>query len=181
MARPEVGTHKGKAVGHDRTLLERLANPDPEGQRTIREDPRRLVESVMRHLQKMLNTRQGQALTQPEYGMPDITDCAEAAPEALDRVRRAIKNSIESFEPRLRRVKITHLPLAGDLNLHFGISGQIVTESAQIAVHFNTTVTPSGNAMIATGEDSDDQGASGNSRADTRRIREASQSQEKSN
>lgn len=138
----------------DRTLLERLANPEPEGQRTISEDTGRLIESVMRHLQRLLNTRQGQALIQPEYGMPDITDCSEGAPEALDRVRRAIKNSIEMFEPRLRRVRITHLPLGEDLNLHFAISGQIVTEKEQIPVHFDTTVTPSGNAMIAAGRDS---------------------------
>jgi len=122
----------------------------------------------MRHLQKLLNTRQGQALIQPEYGMPDITDCAEGAPEALDRVRRAIKNSIEMFEPRLRRVKITHLPIGDDLNLHFGISGQIVTEKEQIPVHFNTTVTPSGSAVITAGPDLDDFGTADRSRADIR-------------
>jgi type VI secretion system protein len=155
-------------VGRDRTLLERLADPDPEGRRTVREDPRRLVDSVMRHLQRMLNTRQGQALIQQEYGMPDITDCAEGSPEALDRARRAIKHSIEMFEPRLRRVKISHLPLGGDLNLHFGISGQIVTEKEQIVVHFNTTVTPSGNAVIAAGQDIDEDGTADRSRSGRR-------------
>ncbi len=152
----------------DRTLLERLANPDAVGQRTTREDAGPLVDSVMRHLQRLLNTRQGQALIQPEYGMPDITDCAEDAPEALDRVRRAIKHSIEAFEPRLRRVKITHVPLGGDLNLHFAISGQVVSGSRQIPVHFNTTVTPSGNAVIAAGQDLDDYGSADDARPDPR-------------
>lgn len=152
-------------MGHDLTLLERLADPDPGEQRTIRENTQRLVGSVMRHLQKMLNTRQGHVLIQPEYGMPDITDCAEGAPEVLDRVRRAIKSSIEMFEPRLRRVKITHLPVGDDLKLHFGITGQLVTEKEQIAVHFNTTVTPSGNALISAGSDLDDYGSGDSSRA----------------
>ena len=152
----------------DRTLLERLASPDPDGQRTTSEDTGPLVDSVMRHLQRVLNTRQGQALIQPEYGMPDITDCAEGAPEALDRVRRAIKHSIETFEPRLRRVKITHLPLSGDLNLHFAISGQIVTEKRKFPVHFNTTVTPSGNAVIAAGQDLDDDGSAESPRPELR-------------
>lgn len=143
----------------DRTLLERLANPDPPGSRTTREDTGPLVDSVKRHLQRLLNTRQGQVLTQPEYGMPDITDCAEGAPEVLDRVRRAIKHSIEAFEPRLRRVKITHVPLGGDLNLHFAISGEVVAGKRQVPVHFNTTVTPSGSAVIAAGQDLDDPGA----------------------
>jgi type VI secretion system protein len=138
-------------MGFDRTLLERLADPDPSAQRTIRQNTQSLVDSVMRHLQRMLNTRQGHVPIQPDYGMPDITDCAEGAPEAVDRIRRAIRNSVEMFEPRLRRVRITHLPASDDLNLHFGITGQIVTEKEQIPVHFSTTVSPSGSATISVG------------------------------
>ena len=155
-------------MARDRTLLERLADPDPEGRRTIREDTHRIVGSVMRNLQKLLNTRQGQALIQPEYGLPDITDCIEGAPEAIDRVRRAIKNSIEMFEPRLQRVKIIHLPIGNDLNLHFGISGQIVTEKDSVPVHFNTTVNPSGGAAIAVGQEFDESGAADRSRSNDR-------------
>lgn len=139
----------------DRTLLERLADPDPQGQRTVREDPRRVVDSVMRNLQKLFNTRQGEALIQPDYGMSDITDCAEGAPETLDRVCRAIKSTIEKFEPRLHRVRVTYFSAGNDLNLHFGITGQIVTERDQVPVYFNTTVNPSGNAVIAVGQELD--------------------------
>ena len=145
-------------MGCDRTLLERLADPDPNAQRTIRENTQRVVDSVMRHLQRMLNTRQGHVPIQPEYGMPDITDCAEGSPEALDRIRRAIRSSIEMFEPRLRRVKIMHLPVGDDLNLHFGIIGQLVTGKEQIPVHFSTTVSPTGNATISVGRDPGDPG-----------------------
>jgi type VI secretion system protein len=146
-------------VACDRTLLERLADPDPEGRRTVREDPRRIVDSVMRNLQKLLNTRQGEALIQPEYGLPDITDCAEGAPETLDQACRAIKSTIEKFEPRLHRVRVTHFSAGNDLNLHFGITGQIVTERDQLPVYFNTTVNPSGNAVIAVGQELDEKGS----------------------
>lgn len=145
-------------MGCDRTLLERLADPDPQEQRTVREDPRRVVDSVMRNLQKLLNTRQGEALIQPDYGMPDITDCAEGAPETLDRVCHAIKSTIENFEPRLHRVRVTFSPAGNDLKLHFGITGQIVTERYQVPVYFNTIVNPSGNAVIAVGQELDQQG-----------------------
>ncbi len=155
-------------MGCDRTLLERLADPDPERQRTVREDPRRVVDSVMRNLQKLLNTRQGEALIQPDYGMPDITECAEGSPETLDRVCRAIKTTVEKFEPRLHRVRVTHLPTGNDLNLHFGITGQIVTEREQIPVYFNTTVNPSGNAVIAVGQDLDRDEAPERSRTELR-------------
>ena len=144
----------------DRTLLERLADPDPQGRRTVREDPRRVVDSVMRNLLKLLNTRQGEALIQPEYGLPDITECAEGAPEAFDRVCRAIKSTIERFEPRLHRVRVTHFVTGNDLNLHFSITGQIATERDQVPVYFNTTVNPSGNAVIAVGQELDQQGSS---------------------
>jgi type VI secretion system protein len=113
----------------------------------------------MRNLQKLLNTRQGEALIQPEYGLPDITDCAEGAPETLDRVCRAIKSTIEKFEPRLHRVRVTHFLAGNDLNLHFGITGQIATEQDQVPVYFNTTVNPSGNAVIAVGQELDEKGS----------------------
>lgn len=140
-------------MGRYRTLWERLADPEREGRRTVSEDTQAAVHSVMRNLQRLLNTRRGQALIQPDYGLPDITDCVENAPEALDRVSRAIKSAIEMFEPRLRRIRITHLPVANDLNLHFGISGQITTEAEQIPVHFNTIVNPTGSAVIEAGQD----------------------------
>lgn len=140
-------------MGRYRTLLERLADPEREGRRTLGEDTQTAVGSVMRNLRKLLNTRRGQALIQPDYGLPDITDCVENAPEALDRVSRAIKSTIEMFEPRLRRVRITHLPVANDINLHFGISGEIITETEQIPVHFNTIFNPTGSAVIAASED----------------------------
>lgn len=166
-------------MGYDRTLLERLADPDPDARRTIREDTQRLIDSVMCHLQRLLNTRQGHVPIQPEYGMPDITDCAEGAPEALDRIRRAIRTSIEMFEPRLRRVRITHLPMGDDLNLHFGITGQLWTEREQVAVQFSTTVSPSGNATLSVGRDLEDFGnvdSRGSARKDDRSATTPSQS-----
>jgi type VI secretion system protein len=122
----------------------------------------------MRNLQKLLNTRQGEALIQPEYGLPDITDCVEGAPETLNRICRAIKNSIERFEPRLHRVRITPLPVGNDLNLRFGISGRILSEKDQVPVHFNTTVNPSGSAVIAVGQELDEQGIADRTRSDDR-------------
>jgi type VI secretion system protein len=135
-------------MGRSLTLLERLADLEEDERRTVRANKQRLADSVMRHLQRLLNTRQGHVLTQPEYGMPDFTDCAESLPETLDKVRRAIKNSIEQFEPRLRRVKITHLPSEDSLNLHFGITGQLVTGKQRLSAFFSTKVSPSGSTQV---------------------------------
>jgi len=130
------------------TLFERLADPEKDARRTIREDTQELADSVMRHLQKLLNTRQGHVPIRPDYGMPDFTDCAETLPAILDKVRRAIKESIEAFEPRLRHVRITHLPSDDNLLLHFGISGQLATGKQKISTFFSTRVAPTGSAEV---------------------------------
>ncbi len=143
------------------TLFERLADPESSARRTISENNRELADSVMRHLQRLLNTRQGHVLTRPDYGMPDLTDCAESLPEILDKVRRAIKSSIELFEPRLRRIRITHLPSDDSLLLHFGITGQLVTGKQEISTFFSTKVSPSGNAEVIAQTEAIDSGGSG--------------------
>ncbi len=143
------------------TLFERLADPERNKRRTISENTQELADSVMRHLQRLLNTRQGHVLTRPDYGMPDFTDCAESLPETLDKVRRAIKNTIELFEPRLRRVRIMHLPTEDTLLLHFGITGQLATGKREISTFFSTKVGPSGNAEVIAQAEAIDSGRSG--------------------
>jgi type VI secretion system protein len=136
-------------VGRELRLLERLADSDEGVPRTIKGDTRQVADSVLRHLQQMLNTRQGHVLIQPDdYGMPDITDCSQSLPEVLDDVRRAIKRSIEKFEPRLRRVKITHQPVDDDLRLHFRISGELHVDNEKLDVYFRTTVTSTGSVEL---------------------------------
>ena len=130
------------------TLFERLADPEKDARRTIRTDTQELADSVMHHLQKLLNTRQGHAPIRPDYGMPDFTDCAESLPETLDKVRRAIKEVIEAFEPRLRQVRITHMQSDDNLLLHFGISGQLVAGKQRISTFFSTRVAPTGGAEV---------------------------------
>jgi type VI secretion system protein len=143
------------------TLLERLADPESNSRLTISENTQELADSIMRHLQRLLNTRQGHVLTRPDYGMPDFTDCAESLPETLDKVRKAIKSSIEAFEPRLRRVRITHLPSEDSLLLHFGITGQLLTGKQEVSTFFSTKVGPSGNAEVISRADIAESGDTG--------------------
>jgi type VI secretion system protein len=130
------------------TLFERLADPEKDARRTILKDTQEIADSVLRHLQKLLNTRRGHVPIRADYGMPDFTDCAETLPETMDKVRRAIKDSIEAFEPRLQRVRITHLPSEDSLQLHFGISGQLATGRQKVSTFFSTRVAPSGSTEV---------------------------------
>ena len=84
-------------MGREQTLLERLADPRVDRPLTITENTQQLADSILRHLQKMLNTRQGHVLTQPEYGIPDVTEFIQTLPDMVNEVRSAIRNSIEKF------------------------------------------------------------------------------------
>ena len=136
-------------MGRERTLLERIADPRADNPLTITENTQQLADSDLRHLQKMLNTRQGQALTQPEYGIPDVTEFIQTLPDMVNEVRRAIRNSIEKFEPRLRNVDVTFVPSEEEwLSLHFEITAELVTEKEEASVWFETSVSPSGHIEV---------------------------------
>jgi len=75
--------------------------------RSVRED-RRLLWSVVSNLNRLFNTRRGSVKHLPDYGLPDLTTVYRDAPGSSDQLRRAIKESIETYEPRLRRVHVEH-------------------------------------------------------------------------
>src|SRR5574340_1343889 len=97
-------------MGRECRLLERLGDEKLARPKAVKENPRLLAESVLRHLRKMLNTRPDQVLIQPSYGMPDLTEFVQDQPAAVEEVQAAILRSITQFEPRLRDVSVTHVP-----------------------------------------------------------------------
>lgn len=137
-------------MASERSLLERLDRAGEAVRRTLRVNTDQEADSVLRHLQKMLNVRQGSAPALPLYGMPDFNDLAARFPEAVVEIQRAIKLSIEHYEPRLRKVRISHLPEDDDpLNVRFEITAQLVTGDSDPAIRFETSVDTSG--RISTG------------------------------
>jgi type VI secretion system protein len=136
-------------MAREKTLLERLADPAGYRSLTVADNTQELADSILGHLRKMLNSRQGHALIQPEYGMPDVTEFIQNLPEMVDAVQRGIRNSIEKFEPRLRNVAVNYV-LSPDLgaNLRFEITAELVTENEEASVWFETAVTPTGHIEI---------------------------------
>lgn len=64
------------------------------------------LRSILGNLGRLFNTRRGTLLHVPEFGLPDLSDVSRAAPAEVESVRRAIRESVERFEPRLRRVRV---------------------------------------------------------------------------
>ena len=88
-------------------LLDALTGRFPNGERVadVPEEEHRL-RSVLGNLQRLFNTRQGSLAHVPEFGLPDITDISHAAPDRVEALRRDIREAVERFEPRLRRVRV---------------------------------------------------------------------------
>jgi len=122
----------------DRGLFERLRDPNVGGERTVHQRADRVYGSVLHHLARLLNTREGESPCVPGYGLPALTDIDTSA--RADDLRRAIERAIAEFEPRLEAVRVRALPPepSDPLKLRFEISGRIVTEDERLAVRFST-------------------------------------------
>jgi len=64
------------------------------------------LRSILGNLGRLFNTRRGTLAHVPEFGLPDLSDVSRAVPAEVESVRRAIRESVERFEPRLRRVRV---------------------------------------------------------------------------
>ena len=133
----------------ERTLLERLAKPRTLAVRTLSENTTELTRSVLRHLQRMLNARQGHAPAQMDYGIPDPSEVVHSTSNAIGDMQRAIKACIEKYEPRLRSVNVMHVESENDvLSLRFQITAQLSTSKERLPVCFDTLVDASGRIKI---------------------------------
>ena len=92
------------------TLLERLRNPGPPGERKRSASHREIVDSILGNLQRMLNTTQGNCLTDLEYGLPHLTTVQSEMPISVRGFLSALKGSLERCEPRLKSVRVRHVP-----------------------------------------------------------------------
>jgi type VI secretion system lysozyme-like protein len=133
----------------NRGLFDRLREPDRMGSRTVHERTDRVQESILRHLQRLLNTRHGDSAAVPEYGIPALTDVDYAG--RAEEMRRAVEQSIRVFEPRLSSVRVRWRE--GDgldvLKIRFEITGRLVTTDEKVGVHFATVTDANGLWKIA--------------------------------
>lgn len=136
-------------MASERSLLERIDRAGEDVGRSLHVNPHTVADSVLGHLRKMLNVRQGSVPTLPDYGMPDFNDLLVELPEAIVEIQRALRICIEQYEPRLKRVRIKHLPdQENPLNLRFEITAQLVTGEGNAAMQFETSLDTSGRVSI---------------------------------
>ena len=136
------------------SVLDRLLDEQPmqtkEPPLQQRQNAWQLKKAIARDLEALLNTRMVLLEEKPHaeaeatrslltYGLPDLTSISIADPKERNRVRRAVEQAIETFEPRLKNVRVVLDPTRErETLLHFRIQAVIPMEPTPEAVVFDT-------------------------------------------
>src|SRR3546814_13704852 len=84
-------------------LLERVAGLGSGGQRSHITRAEILVDSILNHLRRILNTRQGSVPIDPSFGVPNFTNLAGSfATGPTGQMIEDMNRMIQRYEPRLQ-------------------------------------------------------------------------------
>lgn len=134
----------------EKRLLERLRAIEQDPDWRGGSDLQLAVRSVLDHLVKVLNTRQGSAPIAADYGVPDFTSLASAySSDALPEMEAAIAQVISKYEPRLVGAKINFDPKPEyPFMLAFKLSARVRVEDREQPVVFETVLNPDGQITV---------------------------------
>lgn len=122
-----------------RSLLARIRD---EIAQTGRVSDQEVRDSILENLRAMCQTRIGSMLSCPEFGIVSVSELMRSH-EGAGILAESIRASIKAFEPRLKNVRVQHVP-SEDLTLHFRITAQMVVDSRSgrsgPSVHFDTLI-----------------------------------------
>ncbi len=109
-----------------------------------------LVESIMGHLRRILNTRQGSVPIDLEFGVPDFTNLAGSFSSGTTRqIIDDMTRMVQRYEPRLKQPSIEFTEnQEGVLTLVFSMNGLIEVDNIDIPIRLSTTVLSSGKVSL---------------------------------
>ncbi|MBU8900871.1 type VI secretion system baseplate subunit TssE [Corallococcus sp. H22C18031201] len=108
-----------------------------------------VLESIAEHLRALLNTRKGESVATPHYGILDLNDIIHSYPSAIPRMTQSIRTAIQEFEPRLKNVVVTYVPDEIDPTaLRFDITAQLATRERKGMVRFHSQLSPGGRVEL---------------------------------
>ena len=136
-------------MGFERSLIGRITDSDKESHYSTRLDEAVLVDSVLEHLQKLLNIRQGSVEMLQDYGLPDFNDLSHKFPYAINEIQRMIRDCIRKYEPRLTQVRVTHVQDEDDpLSLRYDITARLEMDDRKTNIWFETILDAAGKVSI---------------------------------
>ena len=128
----------------NQTLFESLRTAE----KTLDKKQDDAVYSILKNLKNTLNTRRGSVQIADNYGMPDLTNLPHNnTRDSVTEIEKLIKNTIESYEPRLKNVKVNYkIDPDDNTSLKFNLSAETVepTQDNKNSVIFETIIVSSG-------------------------------------
>ncbi|WP_198263570.1 type VI secretion system baseplate subunit TssE [sulfur-oxidizing endosymbiont of Gigantopelta aegis] len=105
--------------------------------------------SILNSLQNMLNVRKGSLVSRDDNGIPDFSEFVSQFPDAINKLKLAIRDFLHTFEPRIQSVQITHEPDTDKpLELKFSIVTKVFVDDDIQNLSFETVLTSSGQAIV---------------------------------
>jgi len=137
----------------ERRLLERIASweaGEESESRTNQTQVDVLVRSVMSHLTRLLNTRQGSVQIDPLFGVPDFTNLAGTTAMGSTReIEEEIRRMVLRYEPRIKSPRVTLNREETDvLSIRFSLEGALDVDDREIPLRISTTVGANGRVSI---------------------------------
>ncbi len=130
-------------------LLNRIRSREKDPARRSGADSKMIISSIHRHLQLVLNTRQGSVPIADDYGIPDMTDFMSSYPESLRNLEKSIRQTIQKFEPRLKGVRVSFVQDNEDLlSLSFKIIAQLALEKEKKPIIFESQIDADGKVKL---------------------------------
>ena len=133
-------SHGSAPRGARRGLLARLSS----GGQRIGE-----LESIIAHLNDLLNTRMGESLSASDFGIVDFADVVHNFPEATQVLQQSIRATILKYEPRLRNVSVHPVASPDTLMIAFEISARLASGAQRGVFRVRTELTPSGKMQVS--------------------------------
>lgn len=131
-------------------LLERIIRLEKE-ERGEREKSASADEtrSILQHLARLLNTRQGSVSTLPDYGVPDLTNVpGDSIQEIRQNIEQILQKVVRKYEPRLAKVRMRMSQSERDaFALRFRIEA-VLAEQEDVPITFETVVSTDGRVGI---------------------------------
>ncbi|WP_087500845.1 type VI secretion system baseplate subunit TssE [Pseudomonas sp. SID14000] len=122
----------------DRLMADQSANRAPSRQ----ENASHKFAAIKRHLETLLNARQGCSQSSPELGLRDVNGHDTSSGDLLEQVSVDIRRTIQRFEPRIQVHALKAVPdCYSPLELHFRLDCQVQvndhTEQLQLELLVN--------------------------------------------
>jgi type VI secretion system protein len=134
----------------ERRLLERIATWNAGEQRSNETQVDVLLDSVMSHLSRLLNTRQGSVQIDPLFGVPDFTNLAGTTAMGSTReIEEEIRRMVVRYEPRIKSPRVTLNRQETDvLSIRFSLEGSLEVDDREIPLRISTTVGANGRVSV---------------------------------